>query len=253
MEKQRWGIRKLVLVPCPFQGHINPMLQLGTLLHATGFSITVAHTKFNFPNPENHPDFTFLPIPDALFDRGITSSIDLTDIISCLNVSCKAPLKNSLARIMESEKEDHGDQKLPCVIYDGSMYFAEAVAHELELPSIMLRTTNASTLLTYYSFPQLQKEGYLPLQDGMSLALVPGLYPLRFKDLPLANFKNLDILLQLMARTSDIRSSSAVICNTLDCLEQSSLAQLQEQCKVPVFPIGPLHTIVPSSSSRVKA
>ncbi|XWS28759.1 hypothetical protein CRYUN_Cryun25bG0098800 [Craigia yunnanensis] len=249
MEKQRWGLRRLVLVPCPFQGHINPMFQLGTLLHANGFSITVAHTKFNFPNPDNHPDFTFLPIRDTLFDRD-DASMDITDVISCLNISCKAPLQKSLTQIIESEEEDHNN-KLPCIVYDGSMYFAEAVAHELELPSIMVRTTSSATLLTYYSFPQLQKEGYIPWQDAMSLALVPGLYPLRFKDLPIANFKNLDTLLQLIARTTDIRSSSAVICNTIECLERSSLEQLRQQCNVPVFPIGPLHTIVPTASSSL--
>ncbi|WRX32045.1 hypothetical protein QQP08_026061 [Theobroma cacao] len=173
MEKQRWGLRKLVLVPCPFQGHINPMLQLGNLLHAIGFSITVAHTRFNFPNPDNHPDFTFLPIQDTLFDRD-ASSMDVTDVISCLNISCKAPLKNSLTQIMEREKEDHS-HKLPCIIYDGSMYFAEAVAHELELPSIMLRTTSAATFLTYYSFPQLLREGYLPLQGKECFIISSGL------------------------------------------------------------------------------
>lgn len=85
----------------------------------------------------------------------------------------------------------------------------------------------------------------------MSLALVPGLYPLRFKDLPIANFKNLDTFLQLTARTRDIRSSSAVICNTVDCLERSPLEQLRQQCSVPVFPIGPLHTIFPTASSSL--
>ncbi|XWS74068.1 hypothetical protein CRYUN_Cryun02cG0183600 [Craigia yunnanensis] len=249
MEKQRWGLRRLVLVPCPFQGHINPMLQLGTLLHANGFSITVAHTKFNFPNPDNHPDFTFLQMLDALFDRD-ASSMDITDVISCLNISCKAPLQKSLTQIIERDEEDHSS-KLPCIVYDGSMYFAEAVAHELELPSIMFRTTSAATMLTYYSCPQLQKEGYIPLQDATSLTLVPGLHPLRFKDLPIVNFKNLDTSLQQIAKTRDIRSSSAVICNTIDCLERSSLAQLQQQCKVPVFPIGPLHFIVPTASSSL--
>lgn len=167
MEKQRRGLRRLVLVPCPFQGHINPMLQLGTVLHANGFSITVAHTKFNFPNPENHPDFTFLQIPDAMFDRDAASfaSMDITDVILCLNTSCKAPLKKSLTQIIESKEEDDlYNNKLPCIVYDGSMYYAEAVAHELELPSIMVRTTSSATLLTYYSFPQLQKQGYIPLQ-----------------------------------------------------------------------------------------
>ncbi|XVF19957.1 hypothetical protein REPUB_Repub11eG0156100 [Reevesia pubescens] len=80
-------------------------------------------------------------------------------VISCLNISCKAPLQKFLTQIIKREEEDHNN-KLPCIVCDGSMYFAEAVAHELELPSIMMRTTSAATLLACYSLPQLQKEGY---------------------------------------------------------------------------------------------
>jgi hypothetical protein len=51
------------------QGHINMMLQLGCILHSRGFSITIAHTQFNFPNTSNHPDFNFLPVADGFSDR----------------------------------------------------------------------------------------------------------------------------------------------------------------------------------------
>lgn len=43
----------LVLITPPLKCHITPMLQLGTILHLKGFSITITHTYFNSPNPSN--------------------------------------------------------------------------------------------------------------------------------------------------------------------------------------------------------
>ena len=44
-------------------------------------------------------------------------------------------------------------------------------------------------------------------------------------------------------------SSSAVIWNTTDCLERSSLACIQQQWEVPNLPIGPMHKLGPASPS----
>jgi hypothetical protein len=57
--------------------------------------------------------------------------------------------------------------------------------------------------------------------------------------------------LQLVSKASNIRSSSAIIYNTIDCLENSSLAKIQQQCQVPIFPIGPMHRISSASSSSL--
>ena len=38
------GARRVLLFPLPFQGHINPMLQLADVLHGRGLAITVLHT-----------------------------------------------------------------------------------------------------------------------------------------------------------------------------------------------------------------
>ncbi|KAJ4725684.1 UDP-glycosyltransferase [Melia azedarach] len=142
MEKQEGKCRLLVLVPCPFQGHINPMLQLGTILHSKGFSIAIAHTKFSFPDTTNHPDFIFLSLLDG-------SSYKLEDdfiaFMSNLNSNCRAPLQHVLTRIMR-EQEQH--EALPCIIYDALMYFAEAVACHLKLPSLILHTGGAANSLT---------------------------------------------------------------------------------------------------------
>ncbi|GKV08014.1 hypothetical protein SLEP1_g19705 [Rubroshorea leprosula] len=119
------------------------MLQPGHILRSMGFSITIAHTKFYFPDPSDHPDFAFLPISDDLSHRDI-SSMDFISMFSSLNSSCKSPLLPSVTQIME--KQVHHDVLL-CLIYDEFMYFAEAVAHELKLPSIILTTGSAANLL----------------------------------------------------------------------------------------------------------
>lgn len=83
---------------------------------------------------------------------------------------------------------------------------------------------------------------------SMMLELVPGLQPLRFKDLSITNFKNLEDLLQMIAKALDPRSSSAIIWNTMDCLEQSTLVKIQQEYQLPLFPIGPLHKTVAATS-----
>ncbi|XP_044471733.1 UDP-glucose iridoid glucosyltransferase-like [Mangifera indica] len=247
MAKQGRRCRNLVLVPCPFQGHINPMLQLGTLLHSRGFPITIAHAQFNSPQTSNHPEFFFQSLPD-----GISSKPDMPReflvFLSSLNFNCRAPFQEFLSQMIEIQKQQ--DQQ-PCIIYDALMYFAETVASHLKLPSIILQTGSVASILTYFAYPRLRGEGYIPPQDCDSTELVPGLHPLRFKDLPSNTFDDLDDTLQLIDTLSNIGSSSAIIWNTVDYLEQSSLVQYQQKFRVPNFSIGPMNKIASASSSSL--
>ncbi|CAH1446772.1 unnamed protein product [Lactuca virosa] len=61
---RRWPL--VVLASSPFHGHMTPTLQLAKALHAHGFSIAIAHSNLNPPNPSNHPSFIFLPLSDNL-------------------------------------------------------------------------------------------------------------------------------------------------------------------------------------------
>ncbi|KAJ0020878.1 hypothetical protein Pint_32704 [Pistacia integerrima] len=160
MEKQGWRCRKLVLVPCPFQGHINPMLQLGTILHSKGFSITVAHAQFNSPQTSNHPDFIFQSLPDGISSKPDIPR-DFLAFMSSLNLNCRAPFQEFLSQMIGKQEQQ---DELPCIIYDALMYFAEAVSSHLKLPSIILQTCSVTTMLTYFAYPRLQEEGYIPPQ-----------------------------------------------------------------------------------------
>ncbi|OWM68771.1 UDP-glucose iridoid glucosyltransferase-like [Punica granatum] len=229
--------RRLVLVPGPFQGHLTPMLQLGTILHSRGFSITIAHTKFNHPHPSSHPDFHFLCIEDRL-SKDEVQSRDLVSLVLTLNTKCEQPLREFLAQ-----------DRIACVFYDALMYFSESAARPLKIPSVILHTNSAASSLARSFLHQLKALGFIPLQESMLQDPVPQLQPLRFKDLPISHFGRLEDHLQLISLAGDIRTSSALVWNTLECLEESPLAQLREDYRVPIFSLGPLNKLAPAGSS----
>ncbi|KAI9194282.1 hypothetical protein LWI28_004727 [Acer negundo] len=173
MEEEGGRRRRLVLVPYPLQGHITPMLQLGTILHSRGFSITIALSKFDFPDTSNHPDFVFQPLSNDSLSK-FNDPDDIVALISNLNLSYRVSLQKLLIEMIEKqqlEQQDH--QELPCIIYDPLVYSAEAVAHHLKLPSIVLPPSSVAFLLAFYACPKIEKEGYTPFQESKSLELVP--------------------------------------------------------------------------------
>ncbi|CAN6559487.1 unnamed protein product [Malus baccata var. baccata] len=155
-----------------------------------GFDITVSLTVFNFLNPSDYSDFDFLRMSDGLCEQNAW------------------PLQSPTAGVIGSDSKE--------------------LANHIGLPSIILITSSVVNTLTYQAIPRLLKHGYIPIQgnnqtsqlfdfcldinyeitDSTMLELVPGLQPLRFKDLPISNFKCLDDLLQLVAKAHDSRSSS---------------------------------------------
>jgi hypothetical protein len=248
MEEQgKSGRRRLVLVPSPFQGHINPTLQLGSALQSIGFSITIFHAKINAPDPSKHPDMEF-QVYDAELSE-FDSDGGLIQVIADLNTACKVQFTEWL---VEKKNENELGNKVACIIYDALMFSAEAVAFAMKIPSIAFRTNSASYMLAYNSINWLTEEGYFPLQDSTDLQdLVPRLDPLRFRDLPFSNV-SIENALKLFAMTGNIRSSSAIIWNTVEFLEESSLSKLQKQYyKVPFFPVGPLHKMSTNSSTSL--
>ncbi|XP_074357024.1 UDP-glucose iridoid glucosyltransferase-like [Apium graveolens] len=237
----------VVLVPAPLQGHLSPMLELGTLLHSKGFSIIIAHTIFNSPDPCNHPEFSFLPIPDNLGDQ-TAAAANLMTLIITMNNNCEAPLTEILAEFMK--RNDQHDQ-ICCIIYDMIMYVSGAVADKLQLPCMILRTSAASAAAAYEHLPRLNAEGYFPLQDSKLQDLVPGLHPLRLKDFATADMGNIKDIIEISAITNNTRNASALIWNTVDHLEHTALALVQQAYPVKFFPIGPIHKMAPPSSTSL--
>ncbi|KAM7258639.1 hypothetical protein ACFE04_014380 [Oxalis oulophora] len=189
-----------------------------------GFSnmITIAHSQLNFPDPSNHPHLTFFKLSDGMSRDDL--SLNFMDGTRKFNTSLVTPLHEFLSRMIQDLDE------LPCIIYDGLMYQTESVARGLKVPSLAMRTSSATDFLTCFSLLSLREEGLIPLPDSRLLNnQLPGLEPLRFKDLPVTKYSPLlDSFLQLVANICNLGSSTAIIFNTIDLLENSSLTKIQQ-------------------------
>ncbi|GAA0142149.1 transferase [Lithospermum erythrorhizon] len=232
----------VVLVPAPFQGHITPMLQLGSILQSRGFSILVAHSEYNAPETSNHPSFSFLALPDEVAELD-KSFENMGNVLEAININCKAPLKDCLVRMMENE-ELHG--QVACIIYDTVMKFVDAVAVSLKLPSMVMRPNTAAYVRAHHTLFDLQAENCLPLSESQMEENVPNFHPFKFKDMP--HPLSLEIpekVIDFFKNTYAIGSSRAIIWNTMDELEPHHLSKLQQDFNVPFFCVGPFHKMAP--------
>jgi UDP-glucosyltransferase BX8/BX9 len=148
--------RQILLFPFPYQGHINPMLELASVLHTRGFSITIFHTQFNSIDSTKHPLYDFISIVEGISADQFDPDDILAQIIA-LNDSCEEPFRDSLRKLLENKGA-------ACLIADIHWYKMHAVAKQLGVASLVLRTGNAASMRWFSSFPVLLEKGYYPLQ-----------------------------------------------------------------------------------------
>ncbi|OIT38463.1 PREDICTED: UDP-glucose iridoid glucosyltransferase-like [Nicotiana attenuata] len=165
-------------------------------------------------------------------------SLKFISLLLALNDNIEVTLQERLAHLQQQS------DGIVCIVYDSIMYKVAEVANNLKIPSVILDTSSASLSWTYAAFTRLEAKGYFPLKDSIAEDLVPGLDPLRFKDLPIFKFPHVDDLINLIKTTTDVRTSSAIIWNTTECLEQPILEKIKEHYQIPCFPIGPMHKFV---------
>nr|POE60970.1 udp-glycosyltransferase 76f1 [Quercus suber] len=242
--EQRKG-RRLVLFPLPFQGHINPMLLLATILHSKGFSISIIHTNFNSLNPSKFPNFSFHSIPDGILESEASSS-DLVALVKLLNMKCTDPLRDCITKLLS----DASEEPISCLISDALFYFTQAVADSLKLPRVVLRTGGLSSFVVFAAFPLLRERGYLPIQDSQLEEPVAELLPLKVKDLPVLNNVDPDSYYEIIVgMVNESKASPGIIWKSFEELEQSELDTLRQEFHIPIFAIGPFHKYNLSSSS----
>ncbi|XP_004308910.1 PREDICTED: UDP-glycosyltransferase 76F1-like [Fragaria vesca subsp. vesca] len=242
--EQRNG-RRLILLPLPLQGHMNPMLELANILYFKGFSITIIHTSFNSLNPSTHPHFTYHLISDNLSESEAVEK-DLLLLISHLNRKCYEPFRECFASLVS----DASKEPVACLISDPVFDFTQSVAESLKIPRIMLRTGSASFTAVISAFPLLQGKGYIPKLDSRLGEPVTEFSPLRVKDLPVINSSDPERFFKLVHNlTYQTKASYGFIFNTFEDLEQHALATLRKEFHIPIFPIGPFHKCVPATTS----
>ncbi|CAH8350639.1 unnamed protein product [Eruca vesicaria subsp. sativa] len=248
MEKKQ-AKRRIVLVPVTLQGHLTPFMQLGKALSLKGFSITVAQGQFNRVSPsQDFPGFQFVTIPESLPESELKrlGSVEFTIKRNKIN---EASFKDCIAQLLMQ----HGND-IACIIYDEFMYSCEAAAREFKIPCVIFTTTSATSYVSRCVLNKLNAEKFFSdIEDSeVQEKVVENLYPLRYKHLLPSGLGPLEPLLELRREVVNKRTASAIIVNTSSCLENSSLSWMQQELKIPVHPLGPLHITASASSSLLK-
>lgn len=161
MEEKLARKRRVLLVPAPARGHITPMIQLATILHSKGFSITIAQTKFNYLNPSNNlSDFQFVTISENLQESDLKN---LGRFLIKLAKECCVSFEKWLGLFLLQQQSDN--EEIACVIYDEFMYFVEAAVKKFKLPNVILSTTSATSFVCRFVMCQLYaKDGLASLK-----------------------------------------------------------------------------------------
>ncbi|KDO50527.1 hypothetical protein CISIN_1g012151mg [Citrus sinensis] len=252
--------RRVILFPLPFQGHINPMLHLASILYSKGFSVTIIHTDFNFSSTNyfscNYPHFDFHSFPDG-FSETEASVEDVAVFFTAINGKCIMPFRDCLAEILMKSKADQNKDSSPCcLITDAFWFFTHTVAADFKLPTIVLQTCGVSGFLAFTAYPILRERAYLPVQDHQSLETpVTEFPPLRVKDIQVLETMDQENVYRFVsAIDTQIMASSGVIWNSYRDLEQAGLGLAhQKYLSIPIFPIGPLHKCSPASSGSLSS
>uniref|UniRef100_A0A0E0LIU3 PB1-like domain-containing protein n=1 Tax=Oryza punctata TaxID=4537 RepID=A0A0E0LIU3_ORYPU len=250
--------RRVLVFPLPFQGHINPMLQLAGALHGRGeLSVTVLHTRFNAIDPSRYPELAFAEVPDGI-PPDVAASGTVVDIIVALNVamdggesssrSSPSPsFRDVLASVVAAD--DEGTQpRASCLIIDGNLIAAQKAAAELGLPTLVLRTGSAACLGCYLAYPTLLQKGYLPPKESRLYEPVEELPPLRVRDLFYSSDANQELVRKVLGWIAETaRNSNGVVINTFDELEPAELEKIRGELDgdgvAVVLAAGPLHKL----------
>ncbi|XP_010426114.1 PREDICTED: UDP-glycosyltransferase 76E4-like [Camelina sativa] len=231
--------RRIVLVPVTAQGHVTPMMQLGEALQLKGFSITVAQRQFKqiSSSLQHVPGFDFVTILESL-PQSESKKVGPAEILMKLNKTSEASFKECISQLLLQQGND-----IACIIYDKLMYFCEAAAKEFNLPSVIFSSSSATIQVCYSVLSKLNAEKFLTdMKDPeMQDKVLEGLHPLRYRDLPTSGFGPLETLLEMCREVVNTRTASAIIINTANCLESSSLSRLQQELEISVYPLDPLH------------
>lgn len=221
------------------------MLQLADVLHARGLAVTVLHaTCLSAPDPERHPEFQFVPVPDGVPDH-VAASRDVLGIVHAMNAAMEADESAVLRDVLATVLGDERQPPAACIVFDANLLAVPKAAAALGLPTLVLTTGSAACLRSLVAYPMLHEKGYLPHQESKLDLPVKELPPLRLRDLFYTSPSHQEAMRRTFARVVEaVNKSSGLVMNTFDALETAEVQMIREELNIPlVLAAGPLHKL----------
>uniref|UniRef100_A0A7C9F147 Uncharacterized protein n=1 Tax=Opuntia streptacantha TaxID=393608 RepID=A0A7C9F147_OPUST len=237
----------LVAMPYPGRGHINPMLNLCSLLLSSQpdllISFVVTEEWLGFLSAELHspppPNLRLVAIPQVIPSE-IGRAADFAGFYEATNTKLPDPFERLLDRL---------DPPSTAIIYDTFLTWVVGVGNKRNIPVASLFTESASvyTLLSHVDL--LVQHGHFPLdldlgnseKRKMKVDYIPGLPPTTIADLPtFFHGAGRELLHRVLEAISNANKAQCLLFTSVHELEEEAIHALKAKLPMPVYPIGPM-------------
>ncbi|CAI9097981.1 OLC1v1034512C1 [Oldenlandia corymbosa var. corymbosa] len=246
-----------IMIPYPYQGHINPFVHLAIKLASKGFIITFVNTQSihhqiskaqkNRGN-ENYDifakarqsglDIRYATVHDGFplsFDRSLNHDQFVEGLIHVFS----AHIDELVGNLLNSES----DSPPTCLIADTFYIWGSTIATKYKLVHVSFWTEPALVLTLYYHLDILRKNGHFASPDNRKdmIDYIPGVRAIEPSDL--MSYLQADDIWTVVHRViykafEDVKRADMIICNTIQELEPETISALHK--KQPTYAIGPV-------------
>ncbi|KAI3472569.1 hypothetical protein Pfo_029353 [Paulownia fortunei] len=242
-----------IMIPYPYQGHINPFVYLAMKLASQGFTITFVNTQsvhcristaqsgtngadiFALAR-DSGLDIRYATVSDGFplgFDRSLNHDQFVEGLINVFSTHVDELVANLAA----------SDPPVTCLIADTFYVWASAIAAKHNLVSVSFWTEPALVLSLYYHLDLLKKNGHFGSKEKRKdiVDYIPGVGTIKPTDL--TSYLQADDIWTVVHRViyrafEDVKKADIIICNTVQELEFDTLSAIHR--KQPTYAIGPI-------------
>ncbi|KAJ4980038.1 hypothetical protein NE237_010818 [Protea cynaroides] len=231
----------VVAIPYPGRGHINPMMNVCTLLASEGLTITFVVTEewltlIGSGSVPNTPNFRFRSIPNVIPSE-LTRGLDFFGFIEAVCTKMEAPVDQLL---------DGLEQPATCIIADTLLAWPVAIGNRRNIPVALLWPTSPSLFSVNYHCHLLVDQGHLPVSlENFSerkdeiITYIPGIPAIRLGDLPTYFIGKIEVSNRMREAFSWVTKAQFILFTSFYELQSHTIDTLRGILPIPIYPIGP--------------
>ncbi|XP_022757519.1 hydroquinone glucosyltransferase-like [Durio zibethinus] len=242
----------IAIVPSPGMGHLIPLVEFAKrLVHQYNLTVTFVIPTDDSPTKAQKSTLDSLP---SSIDSVFLPRVDLSDFPedSKIETLISLTVARSVSFLREALKSLVAKTKLVALVVDLFGTDAFDVAREFNVSPYIFFPSTAMALSLFFHLPKLDQMVSCEYRDLPEPVTIPGCIPIHGKELldPVQDRKN-DAYKWLLHHTKRYRLAEGIIVNSFADLEAGPIKALQEKesGKPPVYPVGPLVNVDPSSKA----